>query len=348
MEVAELRCQVEALGARLRRNADAHAAAIAALRDETAALRRRLSASSSASSASAMPRDDSKTRRAEWRIENASELLAGKPRTTGLWSPDFSIMGANMRLEFYPRGQEGSSQPGFCALFLWCSGNVRLKYQLQVGQHRGAIDCDFFEAGSTPMGHGHKNFCLLEAQIDATTNSILVAVDVLELAWSEDRPGGLRYFIESPEVVIARSAEALHNADLSTVSWRLKDVRQRVAGLHRGQALCSSLFDVAGVKGAMLEFYPLGVGATPSSPAKDGYCGLYLRCRGGATLTVTLSVGSAKKGPIKADFVGFVGKGVPELCRFEDQIPGGEQDLLLGVVIVRSEGRGGAPQTLNL
>ncbi|CAE7395510.1 FTRC [Symbiodinium sp. CCMP2592] len=40
----------------------------------------------------------------------------------------------DMQLEFFPQGRE-TSQKGFCALFLWCPGHLKLKYRLEVGSH---------------------------------------------------------------------------------------------------------------------------------------------------------------------------------------------------------------------
>merc|ERR1719150_3473033 len=112
---------------------------------------------------------------------------------------------------------------------------------------------------------------------------------------------------------------------------RIKNILQRAKEVPRGLAICSPLFSLAGIREMLLEFYPNGIDA-PSSPGKEDYCGFYVRCPPGNSLTLTLFVGKAKKGPIKTDFDGNAAKGLPEFCRFEEQLYD-EDSLVVGIVV---------------
>jgi len=93
----------------------------------------------------------------------------------------------------------------------------------------------------------------------------------------------------------------------------------------------------------VLEFYPQGLQAT----AEDGFCGLYLRCPSGTSLIVTLLVGGAEKGPLKAEFEGHAAKGVPTFCKLSDAAVDGDVILGLKVKNVQAEEREGL-QVLEL
>merc|ERR1712176_1670106 len=102
-----------------------------------------------------------------------------------------------------------------------------------------------------------------------------------------------------------------------------------------------------GILEMLLEFYPNGI-TQPSGQGRDGYCGFYMRCPSGNTLTLTLLVGTAKKGPIRTEFDGNAAKGSPEFCRLEDQLaqlPEGEEDLILSVHVKNPQQEPEEPDT---
>lgn len=353
----ELRAKAGELSSRLDRSAREHAATIEILRSEVAILSARLqrlalepykpsalksptppAAQAPTAEAAGAIADDSLARRAEWRVDNAAARLRGDRE--GLWSPEFSCMGIPMQLEFYPRGRGKCSAEGFCSLFLWCPRGVRAKYRLRVGGHWAAPECDKFDSW---MGHGHSSFCYVEAQVGWAADEILVGVEFLELSRVEEAQGGLRLIAECPEAAVAKEAEVLHNRDTSTVVWRVKDIRRRASSMMPGMSICSPMFSAAGVQGAMLELYPRGIDA--AAAPKDAACGLYLRCPNGTRLTVTLFVGTAQKGPIKVEFRGNAARGVPALCRLEEQIAEGSDHLKVGILLEHHED---CPRTLNL
>jgi len=263
-------------------------------------------------------------RRVEWKLEKCSENVRTLEKNQSIWSSSFTAMGVrDMQLEFFPKGRE-NSQKGFCALFLWCPGYVRMKYCLQVGNHVSS-DEDVF---TSRMGHGHSNFCILEAQFD-DKDCLVIGLEVLAISWSSDPGHGLKLVNTGPESAVRREAAVLHNRDKETVEWKIRDIRRRMLEVPNGVCLSSPLFSAAGVRDMHLEFYPNGLDG-----GKAGYCGFYVRCPSGEhTLKVTLFVGSARRGPSKTEFNGNAAKGLPEFCRLDEQLVEGEEDLITGIIL---------------
>jgi hypothetical protein len=269
--------------------------------------------------------DDTWTRVIEWEITNCSERFRKMQRDESIYSPEFSIMGfSNIQLEFFPKGRESTNLDGFCSLFLWCDGGVRVKYQLRVGEYTAAPDEDDYK---NRMGHGHSNFCLLAAQIDPSTDSIKVGVEVLSIVGEIEQPGGIRLHAVSPEKLILQEASLLKHRDMECIEWTIKDIKRRIREVPQGLALCSPLFSACGVTEMLMEFYPNGI----KDSTKEGYCGFYLRCPAQTSLIITLFVGSSNKGPIKTDFDGNAAKGLPEFCKLQDQLVEGTPDLIVGI-----------------
>ncbi|CAJ1444899.1 unnamed protein product [Effrenium voratum] len=264
--------------------------------------------------------DPAYVRRVEWKLTNCRQSFRPLQRGDCLWSEEFSASCiSNMKFEFFPQGRD-NSRPGFCALFLWCPGNVRLKYRLQVGKH-SSWDEDVYDKW---MGHGHSNFCSLQAQIDEQ-DCLIIGVEFLEVEVTK-HVGGLRMVNEGVYKLLSEEAAVLTNRDITTVEWMIRDIKRRIKDVPTGQCVCSPTFSVVGVRNMHLEFYPNGLqGSTP------GYCGLYLRCptanTGKFTLILTLTVGSATRGPCKTDLDGVSAKGLPEFCHLEQQISDGKEDL---------------------
>eukprot|EP00434_Breviolum_minutum_P004015 symbB.v1.2.003534.t1/scaffold196.1/size274459/6 len=96
----------------------------------------------------------------------------------------------------------------------------------------------------------------------------------------------------------------------------------------RGQYVCSPSFSVAAVRNMHLEFYPNGL-----EGSKNGYCGLYVRSPGGKySLNLTLSVGSATRGPSRTELDGNSAKGLPEFCRINEQLQD-KEELVIGIKV---------------
>mmetsp|Transcript_33703 Transcript_33703/g.60993 ORF Transcript_33703/g.60993 Transcript_33703/m.60993 type:complete len:353 (+) Transcript_33703:88-1146(+) len=331
-----LQSQAAALSRRLEAQKLQHSEELARFAEEAQALKARLSKALARRS----QRDGSKegmaevdtayVRRVDWKISEISAKVRTTPRNTGIWSGKLTVMGvSDLVLEFFPQGRDTTTFPGFCAAFLWGPPGLWLKYRLHVGEH-SVLNEDFFDSR---MGHGHSNFCNLQAQVDKSTDSVVVGLDILEICHYHEPAPGLRLVNRGPEDCVKREAEVLRNRELESVDWTIKDVRRRVQEVPAGQCIASPMFSIAGVREMQLLFYPNGTSPSLGVAPKAGYCGFYLRCAGGQfELALTLFVGSAKKGPNKTEF-SVPTKGMPEFCRLEDQLQEGEEDIVCGVIV---------------
>merc|ERR1719408_141019 len=109
------------------------------------------------------------------------------------------------------------------------------------------------------------------------------------------------------------------------VEWKVPRISHVLEAWGKG----SSLFSPAGVRDILFEFYPNGSAVT----SQDGFCGFYIRCPDGTSVTLTLFVGSVKKGPISAKFEHAAGKGLPDFCRLEEQIDHETDSVTVGIEI---------------
>eukprot|EP00931_Biecheleriopsis_adriatica_P120917 TRINITY_DN96009_c0_g1_i1.p1 TRINITY_DN96009_c0_g1~~TRINITY_DN96009_c0_g1_i1.p1 ORF type:complete len:356 (+),score=75.84 TRINITY_DN96009_c0_g1_i1:52-1119(+) len=324
-----LQAKVDSLLSQLEKQKAKHSEDLQRLGSEAQALRERLQkalAGRSKASTPAQACDSAFVRHVEWRIPHYTSKVRNIPKNESLWSEKFTVLGdAKCQLEFFPQGRASTSHPNFCALFLWADAGLHLRYRLRVGKHL-SMDDDVFESR---MGHGHSNFCNLEAEMDQETDSVLIGLEILDIKFIQEPSPGLRLVNRGPEGAVRREAAVLQNVGLDCVEWRIRDITRRTKEVPAGAFLCPPLCSVAGVRDIQLEFYPNGLAG-----GKPGYCGFYVRCPSGKyTLTITLFVGSAKKGPTRTEFDKSAAKGLPEFCRLEEQIAEGEDEILVGVHI---------------
>lgn len=337
MSVEELQFKVDELNHRLSEQDKDHREAVKVLLEQIKNLKDRLvngvveRQQKAEKLQGEISRHDAFARHVEWRLDDYSGTLRTTPRNESKWSPEFSVVGVKgMNLEFFPNGRESTVHDGFCSLFLWCPAGVKIKYQLRVGTHYAAPDIDDF---AQRMGHGHSNFCYLEAQVDRASDSVTVGIHILDISMDDTTSiPGLRLGTKGPEALVYREAELLRYRDHDTVEWRIRNIRRRVREAKKGFCLYSPLCSIAGVRQMLLEFYPCG----PATSNKDDHCGFYLRCPSGTQLIVTLFVGKHVKGPIEAIFGTErvpSSKGLPEFCRLQEQIVEGEEDLIVGIKV---------------
>jgi len=252
--------------------------------------------------------------RAEWKISNISAKLKESPKGQSLWSPEFSAAGLrNLQLEFFPAGRESATLEGFCSVFFWCPEGTHIKYELFAGSHRRAPDEDVYE---TRMGHGHSNFCLLEAEVDKADDSITIGVEIIDVQKIISFGTGLTVIRPTLSKLMSRFTSVVENRHVGRVEWKISNITRRIQTLPRGASMYSPVFSAAGIRDMLIEFYPNGNANT----TKDGFCSLYLRCPEGTQILVTLIVGDVRKGPISAKFDGNAGKGLPEFCHLPAQI----------------------------
>jgi len=118
--------------------------------------------------------------RVEWRIKDVSRKLANAVRGSGLYSPLFSAAGVKeMQMEFYLKGNQSTSRDGNCAFYLRCPEGTRLVVSLAVGGYkRGPIAANF----EGPAGKGIPDFCEVVPEIDRHNDTLLVWVEVKNVA----------------------------------------------------------------------------------------------------------------------------------------------------------------------
>jgi len=330
----DLQFQVEELAFQLEQQSRRHVDAVAKLNEEARDLKRRLLTLLEPQEVKKKELPDCAfLRSVEWRLEHVSEVARNHPKDKSIYSPEFSILGVSgLQLEFFPNGRESTVMEGFCSLFLWCPAGVTIKYQFRIGSHCAGPDEDVY---TSRMGHGHSNFCLFEAQVDARTDSVVIGIDVLSLTMCDDSTSGLRLITQAPEMLISQKAELLRNRHMDCVEWRIKRIRKRAAEVPAGLSICSRPFSIAGVPEILLEFYPNGI-KTGNADVKECYCGFYFRCPAGTVLTVTLFVGKHQKGPNRTEFDNNTAKGLPEFCLLQDQITD-EDDIVVGLKVTNPQ-----------
>lgn len=327
----ELQFKIDGLTFELEEQAKQHKISLETWRQEAAKVKARLRNLSIAndtklSGASAPKTSDVYARSVEWTIEDfVKSGKAETPKGESIWSPEFTIMGIpSMQIEFFPKGRDSTWQDGFCSLFFWCPAGIKVKYQLMVGKHWSAPDEDTCEAR---VGHGHSNLCALQPEIDTEKDSITLGICILDLRKVDTVSDCLKLITLTPESFIMKEADVLHNRDINSVDWRIKDIARRADELPCGASICSPSFSIAGVRGMFLEFYPNGV----QGASTPGHCGYYVRCPTGTSMIMTLTIGTAVKGPIQTTFDNSTGKGLPDFCVLADQMT--EKDLFVSIQV---------------
>lgn len=262
------------------------------------------------------PNNDVFTRRIEWTIDNFADKDQKTAKWTSIWSPKFNAAGMeSLQFEFFPKGREKTSYPGFCSLFLWCPSGTKIRYQLWVGSFLRAPDEDEYTGR---IGHGHSNFCPLEPEVNRDADTLTVGVNFLEIMHTQTLAGGCMQLTSVPiERMISNQADVWQNRSVDRVVWKITNVMgKRTQELPKGQSLWSRLFTAAGIPDMLLEFYPNGTEQTQ----REGFCGFYIRCPRGVTIVVKLFVGKVEKGPIKTTFDNLTGKGLPDFCLLRDEV----------------------------
>lgn len=113
-------------------------------------------------------------RRVEWRIEQASKLLAFFPRGQALVSKEFDAAGITcLKLAFYPAGHQ-NAKDGYCSFFLYASAGVTLQCRLQTGKESKEMNLSF--EGEDLLGR--TNFCPFDRCIDNTDDSVLLIFEI--------------------------------------------------------------------------------------------------------------------------------------------------------------------------
>lgn len=279
--------------------------------------------------------------RVEWTIPTIRQRIKDQPPGQSIYSPGFDVAGiSGIQLEFYPTGRISSNPAGggegsasqavgkqFCSLFLWCPPGTHIRYILYCGNYKRAPDEDKFEAR---MGHGHSNFCILEEQIDDDTDSVTVGIELVEVINRAAELGpDIKLVWPALRELVQKEMEVKLNENIEKVEWTITNISQRAKKWEKGTSLFSPLFTAAGVRDILFEFYPNGSAVT----SQEGFCGFYIRCPDGTSVTLTLFVGKVKKGPISARFEHAAGKGLPDFCELAAEIDHASDSVTVGIEI---------------
>jgi hypothetical protein len=281
--------------------------------------------------------------RVEWKITGVKEKIDVMHKGQSIYSEAFDCMGLRgIQLEFYPGGRQTdgtSGYEGFCSVFLWCPPGANIRYFLFCGSYCRAPDEDLFDAR---MGHGHSNFCFLNDQIQ-TDDSVTIGVEILEVyTKSTDLTQDVKLVWKSLRETIRAEIEVLNNVGVDRVEWQVRNVSKIRKSWPKGASIFSPLFNAAGVRDILFEFYPNGSAVT----AAEGMCGFYIRCPDGTSVTLTLFVGKVRKGPISARFEHATGKGLPDFCELDQQIDPVSDSVTIGIEIRNNDWP--PPKTLRI
>lgn len=116
------------------------------------------------------------TRRIEWRLEQASLMLANFPRGAPMRSKEFDAAGIDgMQLHFYPAGYDTSMQ-GMCSLFLSAPQGCTLRCSLQIGAEKKDVNHTFDTTGLC----GKLNYMRFEWCFDKEDDCVIISLDIHE------------------------------------------------------------------------------------------------------------------------------------------------------------------------
>lgn len=122
-------------------------------------------------------------------------------------------------------------------------------------------------------------------------------------------------------------ADLVH-LSLSKVEWRILGIAAKMKACPKGSRIFSPEFEVRGVSGLGLVFYPNG-----NSNAKLGFCSLGLKAPHGAHLRYKLYIGNTERFTDLRHNVteswGFV-----DMCKVEEELQQGEDMLKLGAEVI--------------
>eukprot|EP00916_Digyalum_oweni_P002390 GHVL01004405.1.p1 GENE.GHVL01004405.1~~GHVL01004405.1.p1 ORF type:complete len:490 (+),score=147.54 GHVL01004405.1:426-1895(+) len=99
-----------------------------------------------------------------------------------------------------------------------------------------------------------------------------------------------------------------------TVIWQIPQAQNLFKKYCRGKALESPRFDVQGVSGAVIRFFPKGSKASKSSNPQGSMCSVYLRCPAGPKVAFRFMIGAFKSSLMESKFDHPSDKGRHDMC----------------------------------
>jgi len=114
-------------------------------------------------------------RKIEWRVENASRLLACFPHGKPICSAPFDAFGIeSMQLLFYPAGYTGATE-GFASLFLYCPAGTTVHCYLSLGNVRREVKYTYEEG----CAYGRTNHSSFKKVVDDITDTVLCCLEIV-------------------------------------------------------------------------------------------------------------------------------------------------------------------------
>eukprot|EP00929_Paragymnodinium_shiwhaense_P032729 TRINITY_DN18107_c0_g1_i1.p1 TRINITY_DN18107_c0_g1~~TRINITY_DN18107_c0_g1_i1.p1 ORF type:complete len:614 (+),score=164.95 TRINITY_DN18107_c0_g1_i1:128-1969(+) len=348
-----------------RKRAEAASAELSGRLDQVSeALRAALAENVSDLAAKICSAEAAHTRRVEWVIEDAcSQLAAGEreaevaelesPRSkvlqqlgkcTSVFSPRFDAAGARdlqLELRCFSSGGSEQKEQGDCAVLLWASGGVSMVYRLSVGSKSQTFETLF--EGRNPCGT--QRFCSLREEVDET-GSLNVSVDILECLRRQERDALLLEGSEShPATKLSGSlvchsqvnhrqleeiklqVDHFRSRMVRKVEWKLQNASRLQQMYPTGEAARSREFDLAGIEGMQLIFYPAGL-----EDSVRGYCSMFLSAPAGVTLKCWIQVGQERR-ELAHTFNKSGCFGRRNFCRLQRCIEASSDSLLVSIEI---------------
>eukprot|EP00927_Polykrikos_kofoidii_P042976 TRINITY_DN37031_c0_g1_i1.p1 TRINITY_DN37031_c0_g1~~TRINITY_DN37031_c0_g1_i1.p1 ORF type:complete len:863 (+),score=130.70 TRINITY_DN37031_c0_g1_i1:313-2589(+) len=286
------------------------------------------------------------TRRVEWVIPNAAELLtfpvsetSEAPQYVSWFSKRFRAAGTrNLRLELrlYSPSVNSSFKGGVgnIALALWCGRHMHMHWRTFVGNKMETHE-QFFDVRGA---HSSKRLCYLKDEIRAD-GTLSVGIELLEViceiddfapslrdgdvhepnAESEGDPssmeGSLLFHRHINHRLVPQMRQEIARMQarmVRRIEWQLEQATSLPQYFRAREPICSPIFAAAGIEGMQLMFYPSGyAGAT------DGFCSFFLYCPAGVTVKCILQVGNQVR-DAQNTFEDAGAYGRTNFCRYVD------------------------------
>jgi len=238
-----------------------------------------------------------------------------------VFSPTFEVAGAGglqLELVFHPPQSPNSCNEvhGDCSLYLWADKGLELLCRVFAGDESAVLRHTF--DGLAPAGVGH--ICWLSEQLRSPCGSLRAGIEVFE-AWrtfdceeaaendTAKRPQGkllAKQYLNHRMLDICQkqgqgiadlvqrkvdvAVDVIRSRAVRRVQWRLEDAHLLRRQFAKGQSICSTAFEAAGIIGMQLIFYPNGCKAT-----REDFCALFLSCPAGYTVRCWLWAGRWRK-----------------------------------------------------
>lgn len=275
------------------------------------------------------------TRRVEWQLPNASELLQDVPAEgASFFSPEFEAGGTHglqLEIKLSPEDEQNTSREN-CELLLW-GGECGLGLAIRLYIGAAYMDLQHSFRSLQPCTSGQ--LCSWAEQLDED-GSLHIGVEILESVREVGLPSRLsptddpestwnfpwrrvegslvshRHLIHRTLDLVQDQVDLIRSRTVRRVEWRIERASELRRCFPSGERLCSAPFDAGGLAGLQLVFYPSGHG-----DAREGHCSLYISCPVGTEIHCWLLLGKQRweASSLSDTSAGYYGRA--SFCRFD-------------------------------